>query len=205
MMLLLKGIIIGLSIAAPVGPIGILCIRRTINQGRRYGFVSGLGAATADGIYGCVSAFGLTMITQFLLGQKLWIQLIGSVFLCYLGVQSIRSRSADETVSGLSSGLLKTYSTTFFLTITNPMTILSFLGIFAGIGLSNSSDYVSGSLLVLGVFLGSVLWWFLLSTVFGIFREKLNRTFMLWINRVSGAVLLGFGAVAIILMMEELS
>lgn len=146
---LLKGLLIGFTVAAPVGPIGILCINRTLSKGRLTGFVSGLGAASADAIYGCIAAFGLTFITSFLISQKLWLQLIGGLFLCYLGIQTYRSRPAGHAASARGGGLLKSYTSVFFLTVTNPMTILFFIGIFSGIGLGKSSfDMVSALLMV---------------------------------------------------------
>lgn len=150
---LIKGLIIGFAIAAPVGPIGVLCIWRSLVQGRLYGLVSGLGAATADAIYGFIAGFGLTVISNFLLGQKFWLQIIGGCFLCYLGIQTLRSKPAENPANVQGESLLKTYTSILFLTITNPMTILSFVGIFAGLGLSNGSgNSISSIPLVLGVF-----------------------------------------------------
>lgn len=197
-MLLLKGILIGFSIAAPVGPIGILCIRRTLNQGRVYGLLSGLGAAAADASYGTVAAFGLNFIMQYLIEQSVWIRLIGAVFLCYLGIQTFRAQPPERNEGGaFTSGYLKTFLSTFLLTITNPMTILSFLGIFAGSGLSAGSGYASGIVLVLGVFAGSMLWWLILCNVFGAIGKHLGPGLLVWINRVSGIVLLVFGIVMV--------
>ncbi|REE84393.1 threonine/homoserine/homoserine lactone efflux protein [Paenibacillus taihuensis] len=191
-MLVWKGILIGLSIAAPVGPIGVLCMKRTINQGRLYGFFAGLGAATADGLYGLIAAFGFDLITSGLLAQRFWMSLIGGLFLCYLGVQSIRSNAAPNAEAGMSRNTAAAYLTTFLLTITNPMTILSFLGIFAGLQVTGATT-ADSVLLVVGVFTGSMLWWLFLSIVIGAFRTTLSGGAMMWINRLSGLVLLGFG------------
>jgi len=120
-----KGLIIGFAIAAPVGPIGILCIRRSITQGRMYGLVSGLGAATADAVYGFIAAFGLTVISNFLIDQRFWLQVIGGCFLCYLGIKTLWSKPSENAANVLGGSLLKAYTSTVFLTITNPMTILS--------------------------------------------------------------------------------
>ncbi|SEM71112.1 LysE family translocator [Paenibacillus sp. OV219] len=195
-MLVWKGIVIGLSIAAPVGPIGVLCMKRTINQGRLYGFFAGLGAATADGLYGLIAAFGFNLITSGLLAQQFWISLIGGLFLCYLGIQSIRSNAAPGAEAVKSRNIATAYLTTFLLTITNPMTILSFLGIFAGLQITSATTGDS-LLLVLGVFTGSMLWWLFLSVVIGAFRKTLSGGAMRWINRLSGLVLLGFGIASI--------
>lgn len=196
---IINGIIMGFSIAAPVGPIGVLCIRRTISNGRLSGLVSGLGAATADGLYGCVAAFGLTFISSFLVSQQFWLRLIGGAFLIYLGVKTLISKPADQAASASSNtSIAGDYLSTFFLTVTNPMTILTFAAIFAGMGLSNTGGgYASAGLLVLGVVIGSALWWLCLSGVVGFFRQKFNETGLIWVNRISGIVITGFGILAI--------
>ncbi|MCM2605843.1 LysE family translocator [Rossellomorea marisflavi] len=196
---LLKGLLIGFTVAAPVGPIGILCINRTLSKGRLTGFVSGLGAASADAIYGCIAAFGLTFITSFLISQKLWLQLIGGLFLCYLGIQTYRSRPAGHAASARGGGLLKSYTSVFFLTVTNPMTILFFIGIFSGIGLGKSSfDMGSALLMMTGVFLGSAAWWLSLSFGVSLFRKKFSNDTLAWINRLSGIIVFGFGVFALL-------
>jgi threonine/homoserine/homoserine lactone efflux protein len=200
---LLKGIIIGFSIAAPVGPIGVLCIRRTLADGRAAGLLSGLGAASADAIYGCVAGFGMTLISSFLVNQQNWIRLIGGTFLCYLGVKTLFTKPAQNPADVKKKGFLGSYASTFFLTLTNPMTILSFAAIFAGLGLASlNSNYSSAGILVLGVFFGSAAWWFLLSGVVGFFREKFNLTAMQWVNRISGVFILGFGVFALISLIK---
>lgn len=199
---LLKGLLIGFTVATPVGPIGILCINRTLSKGRLTGFVSGLGAASADAIYGCIAAFGLTFITSFLISQKLWLQLIGGLFLCYLGIQTYRSRPAGHAASARGGGLLKSYTSVFFLTVTNPMTILFFIGIFSGIGLGKSNfDLMSALLMVTGVFLGSAAWWLSLSFSVSLFRKKFSNDTLAWINRLSGIIVFGFGVFALLQML----
>ncbi|OCT15887.1 lysine transporter LysE [Paenibacillus pectinilyticus] len=196
---LLKGLLLGFSIAAPVGPIGILCMRRTLTLGRLHGFLSGLGAATADAIYGFIAGFGLTLITSFLLDQKVILQLVGGLFLIYLGVQTFRSKPAAHAAKATGDTLFKSYASTLLLTITNPMTIMSFVGAFAGLGLGGSGDagFTPAIALVIGVFTGSALWWFLLSLVIGIFRDRIQGTAFLWINRMSGLMLIAFGLFAV--------
>jgi threonine/homoserine/homoserine lactone efflux protein len=196
---LLRGLVIGFAIAAPVGPIGVLCIRRTLAEGRAAGLVSGLGAATADAIYGFIAAFGLTYVSSILIGQQQWIRLIGGVFLCYLGLRTFYARPAERPSSSEGIGLVRAYVSTFFLTLTNPMTILSFAAIFAGLGIGSvTGDYSSATLLVLGVFLGSGLWWLLLSGGVSLFRTKLKPRALGWINTISGIVILGFGVTALL-------
>ncbi len=196
---LLKGLIIGFSIAAPVGPIGVLCIRRTLTEGKLSGFVSGLGAATADAIYGCIAGFGLAFISNFLISQQLWLRLFGGVFLCYLGLKTLLAKPAGQEASTKGNGIISNYVSTFFLTLTNPMTIISFVAIFAGLGLaSTSNNYASAGILVLGVFMGSALWWLFLSGGVGLFREKFNHRELQWVNKISGTIILGFGLFALL-------
>ena len=196
---LLKGLIIGFSIAAPVGPIGIICIRRTIALGRLHGFLSGIGAATADAFYGSIAAFGLTFISDFLIQQKIWLGMIGGLFLCYLGITTLLSKPSQNSPRFGSDNLINTYGNTFLLTLTNPLTILSFAAIFAGFGLVKvSGAYNSAALMVLGVFLGSSCWWFLLSMVTGVFRKRINFSMLIWVNRFAGLMIFGFGVTATI-------
>ena len=192
--LLLKGLLIGFSIAAPVGPIGALCIRRTLANGRAAGLVSGLGAATADAMYGCIAGFGLTFISSLLMSQQLWLKLIGGAFLCYLGIRTLLARPAAQAANASGVGLFGAYASTFFLTLTNPTTILSFLAVFAGLGLASAAgNYGAAALLVLGVFIGSALWWLLLSGGVALLRARITPAALVWVNRVSGLVILAFG------------
>jgi threonine/homoserine/homoserine lactone efflux protein len=196
---LFRGLIIGFSIAAPVGPIGVLCIRRTLSEGRASGLVSGLGAATADAIYGCIAGFGLTFISNFLVSQQVWLRLIGGGFLLYLGLKTFLAKPAEQAALVKGNGLVSAYASTFFLTLTNPMTIISFAAIFAGLGLAGTSgNYLSAGVLVLGVFTGSALWWLILSGGVGVFREKFNPHALQWVNRISGAIITGFGLFALL-------
>jgi len=199
MPLYLKGLLIGFSIAAPVGPIGILCIRRTLAEGRLSGLVTGLGAATADAIYGSIAGFGITLISAFLLQQQQWIRLIGGAFLCYLGIKTFFARPAESTSSLRPGNLLGNYVSTFFLTLTNPLTILSFAAIFAGLGLGMAAgDLTAAGFLVAGVLTGSALWWLLLSGGASLARRQVSPVLMRWVNRASGLTILGFGVGALI-------
>jgi threonine/homoserine/homoserine lactone efflux protein len=197
---LLKGIIFGFSIAAPVGPIGVLCIRRTLAEGRMYGLVSGLGAATADAIYGCIAGFGLAFISDILIGQQTWLRLIGGAFLCWLGVRTFVSRPAERAASASGEGLLGAYASTLFLTLTNPATILAFAAIFAGLGVVSAAggNYLSAGMLVLGVFTGSALWWLILSGGISLFRGRFGPDALRWVNRISGIIIAGFGLLALV-------
>jgi len=203
---LFRGLIIGFSIAAPVGPIGVLCIRRTLAEGRASGLVSGLGAATADAIYGCIAGFGLTFISNFLVSQQVWLRLVGGVFLCYLGLKTFFARPAEQAALAEGKGLVGAYASTFFLTLTNPLTIISFAAIFAGLGLaSTSGNYLSAGVLVSGVFIGSALWWLILSGGISVFREKFNLHGLQWVNRVSGVIIVGFGLFALLSALQLVS
>lgn len=196
---LVIGLIIGFSIAAPVGPIGVLCIRRTLAEGRLHGLVSGLGAATADAIYGGIAGFGLTFISDMLVQQQIWLRFFGGVFLCFLGLKTLLAKPSEKSPSEKRTGLLGSYGSTFFLTLTNPMTILSFAAVFAGIGLGSTLvDYGSAALLVFSVFAGSALWWLILSGSVSLLRKKVTPRVLRWINMVSGAIIMGFGVFALV-------
>ena len=194
---LLTGIVVGFSIAAPVGPIGVLCIRRSLAQGALMGLLTGLGAATADAGYGFIAAFGVTAVSMFLLDKQLWLSLIGGVFLCYLGIITFRSLPADDLSTASGGSHLAVYASTFLLTLSNPTTILSFIAIFAGFGLGAFASYWAASAMVLGVFFGSTFWWIILSSSVGFFRSRLSQTGMRWINRISGTMILSFGVIAL--------
>jgi threonine/homoserine/homoserine lactone efflux protein len=194
--LFLRGFLIGISIAAPVGPIGVLCIRRTLSNGKLIGFLSGMGAATADMIYGAIAAFGLKVITDSLVENAFWLRIIGGCFLLYLGVKTFLEKPAEQAAQATQSGYLSAYLSTFFLTITNPMTILSFAAIFAGTMLAAKTN--SPLLLVAGVFSGSATWWLTLSLGIGLMRGRLTASHMAWINRISGSIITIFGIAALI-------
>lgn len=196
---LLSGVVIGFSIAAPVGPIGVLCIRRTLAEGRLHGLVSGLGAATADALYGCIAAFGLAFVSDFLVQQQVWLRVVGSAFLLFLGVRTILAKPKQKPQDDKKLGLASSYGSTFLLTLTNPVTIISFAAVFASLGLgSTASDYGSAALLVLSVFTGSSSWWLILSGSVSLLRAKVTPRVLLWINRVSGAIIVVFGVVALL-------
>jgi len=195
---LFKGILLGFLIAAPVGPIGLLCIRRTLTEGRASGIVSGLGAATADSFYGSVAGFGLTFISSLLLDQRLLLHLAGGVFLCYLGVTTFLSKPVETGASASGRGLLGAYASALFLTLTNPMTILSFAAVFSGLDIvSAAGGYAASGLLVLGVFIGSALWWLILVSVVNLFRAKFSTHYLHWVNRIAGVILTGFGLLSL--------
>ncbi|MFZ2489784.1 MAG: LysE family transporter [Anaerolineae bacterium] len=194
----LRGLALGFAIAAPVGPIGVLCIRRTLAEGRLAGLVSGLGAATADALYGLVAAFGLTFISNVLLSWQSGIRLAGGLFLLYLGIKTLLAPAAERPAETQGRGWLGNYTSTLALTLTNPITILSFAAVFAGLGLGSASgNYLGSAVLVAGVFSGSALWWLTLSTLVSLLRSRITPTGLRWINRISGVVILGFAIAAL--------
>lgn len=194
-----RGLLIGLSIAAVVGPMSILCIHRTLNFGQRYGLISGLGIASADAVYGSIAAFGVTVIATFLVSQQIWIRLIGGLFLVYLGIKTILTRPAERAATAQANSFFGAYASTLLLTLTNPLTILSFAAIFAGIGVGGvSRSYLSAAIVVLGVFAGSTLWWCILTSGVSLVRGKLTSSWLLWINRVSGGIIAVFGVIALL-------
>ncbi len=192
--LFLKGVVVGLSMAVPVGPIGILCIRRTLLEGRLSGFVSALGLATADVVFGCIAGFGLTFISDFLISQQFWLRLIGGLFLCAIGLKVLLTKFVEREVASRGKGYLGAYTSMFFLTLTYPMTVLIFLGIFAGLGIGNArGNYAAIAALVFGVFIGSILWWAILSSFIGALRDRFRNQNWQWVNKISGILITGFG------------
>jgi threonine/homoserine/homoserine lactone efflux protein len=188
-----KGLVFGFILAAAVGPMWLLCFRRTLASGVLVGLVSGMGIATADGIYGAIAAFGLTAVSGFLLGQSFWLGLAGAAFLTYLGVKALFSRPLEiHEKKADRIGLAKAFLSTLGLTLTNPPTILAFAAIFAGLGLVSSGDYSAAAWIVLGVFLGSAAWWTILAAAAGRLRGRLGPRLARGINVVSGISILGF-------------
>jgi len=195
-----RGLVIGFTVAMAVGPMSLLTMRRTIAHGRLYGLVSGLGIATADASYGAVAAFGLTAVTAVLVGARTALGVAGGAFLIWLGARTIVDRAvATEAAAAAGSdrpGLPAAWLSIYGLTMTNPMTILSFAAIFAGFGLAGGS-LLEAALLTIGVFVGSSLWWIALTSVVGRLRTRLTPAVLVSINRASGVALLVFGVLAI--------
>ncbi len=197
--LLLKGAAIGLAISVPVGPISLLCIQRTLASGRLVGLVSGLGAATADAIYAAVAALGLVFISEILIGQQPLLRLIGGGILILLGLRILLTKPAKESTPAEKSGLPSAYASTFVFTLTNPLTILFVAAIFAGLGAETiNGNIFSGAPLILGVFLGSALWWFLLTGGVSLLRDRVTPRVIRWVNLGSGTIIALFGAAAVI-------
>ena len=199
--IILKGMIVGFVIAAPLGPIGILCARRMLTYGRRAGFFSGMGAATADVVYGFIAAFGLSFVSEILISYQSWFRLRGGAVLFFLGIRTFREQPAKTVDNpGLKRWQRFTgmFTSTFFLTLTNPMTILSLAAVFAGFGLAGAMGSLhSAEILVLGVFLGSALWWLFFVGVFSIFKRQFSHHELQWINRIAGLIIAASGVLAL--------
>lgn len=191
----IKGALLGFSIAAPVGPIGLLCIQQSLARGRLAGLACGLGAATADAAYGAVAAFGLSAVSGFLIHVAGGFQLLGGLFLVYLGAVTIRQAPAAHAAhTPVTSGNWGRYAATFGLTLANPTTILSFIAAFAGLGLTSENRTTSAALaMVSGVFAGSAFWWLLLSQAVGALGAWFTPSRLCWVNRFAGAFLIAFG------------
>ena len=192
MTLFLKGLGFGFVLAGTVGPMWLLCFRRTVAHGPLAGFASGMGIAVADGFYGAVAAFGLTAISEALLAHRFWIGLVGAVFLLYLGVKTLLSHPTLEKPSEERKSYANAFLSTLGLTLANPPTILAFVAIFAGLGLASNADYGTAALIVAGVFLGSASWWIILAAGAGWLRDRMGAGLARAINVVSGISILGF-------------
>lgn len=193
-MLFLKGILIGLLIAIPVGPVGILCVHRVMAKGRLAGLFSGLGAAVADGLYGAVAAFGLTLISNFLLERSFWIRLFGGIFIVFIGVKMYFARPATDIKDDVPNTLVRDFLSTFIITITNPLTIMGFLAIFAGLNLIDPQrGLLDASILVSGVVAGSGIWWLALVLIFGFVRSKFDFSYLNAVNKIVGVLIVILG------------
>lgn len=193
----LKGIAIGFVMAIPIGPIGIMCIRKTLTEGRLSGLIIGLGAATADLFYGCVAAFGLTIISDTLNSQRIWIRIVGGALLFFLGIKTFRAQPKDPKLKISGSGRLRSYFTVVVLTLTNPLTIFAFIAVFAAFGLGDGLSFFSAIVLVAGVFIGSCLWFFSLTSGTIIFRKKLDLVGLKWVNKIAGILIIISGLIVI--------
>jgi len=196
--LFVRSMIIGFSIAAPVGPIGVLVIRRTLSEGRWMGLMTGLGAAVADAFYGALGAFGLTLITGWLVNSEGWLRNGGGLFLCWLGIRTLLAKPATTPAPASAATRFAAFVTTFALTLTNPLTILSFIAVFAGLGVADTgNDSFAARTVVSGVFIGSAIWWLILSEGVSLLRHRITPAVLLWVNRLSGLMVLAFGVFAL--------
>jgi threonine/homoserine/homoserine lactone efflux protein len=191
-----RGAVLGFCLAAPVGPIGLLCIQRTLARGRRYGFVSGLGAATADASYGLVAGFGFGAAQRFLVAHATALRVGGALFLVYLGVQALRARVATRDGGGDGGGLVRAWLSTLLLTLSNPMTIVSFAALIASALPATAQPATAIALFVVGVFAGSAAWWLTLALVTGALRGLMLARLRL-VNVAAGLAILGYAATSL--------
>jgi threonine/homoserine/homoserine lactone efflux protein len=197
--ILIEGILIGFVVAVPVGPLGLLCINRALMLGPLTGLFSGLGVATADAVAAGLAALGIYFVSDFLSDHQTILRLLGGIFLIYLGLNIYTSKPKPQLPPSNVNGLVAAYATTLFLTFSNPVTILSFIAIYAGWHVeSMSGHYVSAAILASGVFIGSALWWLALFLGLTAFRERFNLRLLAWVHRVSGIVIAGFGLLVLL-------
>ncbi len=198
---LVNGMVVGFSASIPLGPIGVLCIQKTINKGRMSGFMSGMGAASADTIYAIIAGFGLSFITNFIVSQQLVLRIIGAIILFYLGIRIFRTNPAIQIrrEGRKSKNILADYFSILFLTLSNPLTIFLFGAVFAGFGIiEGNADFKSVLLLVTGVFIGALTWWTLLTGVVNLFRSKFRLKRIWWINKITGILIMVFSVLALV-------
>ena len=195
---LLIGIIVGFTLAVPIGPIGFLCIRQTLEKGRLPGLIVGLGGATADFLYSGIAAFGLTIISNVLDTQRIWIRLIGGAIIVILGINIFRTKHKTSNVPLNSAGMLKSYIETFLFTLTNPLTVFAFITVFAALGLAKGINHFSAALLAFGVFIGSMLWFLLLNSFVSLIKHKVGQNWSLRVNKITGSLIMISGIVTIV-------
>jgi threonine/homoserine/homoserine lactone efflux protein len=198
--LLVTSAFVGVIMAAAVGPIWMLCFRRALVDGFWSGFASGLGAAGADALYAAVAAFGLTFVSDFLIAHRSAFLFGASLFLIWLGVRMFRARPGRVPAAIHASGLAQACGVTLVLTLANPMTILSFLAIFAGLGLTGARDLATATAMVLGVFLGSTLWWIVLCGLAARLGARLGDATFVALNRTAGAFVVTFACYQLLLL-----
>lgn len=201
--IIINGFIFGLVLAAPVGPVGVLCVQRTLSEGRMHGLLSGLGAAVGDAIYGAIAAFGVSAVQLWISDHQVSLRTIGGILLLLLAAKTLILRSNRKNQKNVgklhTENLLQDFVSTFLLAITNPITILTFAGLFVTLGSTDVGDSVNNAaLLVFGVFIGSALWWFALAFTANLARPYIDGGYQKWVSRISAAILISFGVYALI-------
>lgn len=199
--LLVKGIIVGLLASIPLGPIGVICIQRTINKGRLSGFLSGVGAATADTIFAAIAGFSLTFVISYIEEKQILFQALGGVIVFLLGIKIFFTNPVRQLRrhKRKKNNLVEDYFSVLAVTITNPLAIFLFIALFASLGVvTDDTNWTHSLVTTSGVFLGAVLWWYILTTLVNIFRTKFRLKQLWWINKLSGAAIFTLGAIAII-------
>ena len=201
--LLSKGLMAGLAIAVPVGPVNVLCASRTLSKGRLSGLMSGFGAATADALYGAIAGFSITFLIEFLERQEFWIRVFGGILLVAIGIMYFRKPAQAPNPQNDDGSVHSDYSSTLLLTLTNPTTVLSFVAVLAGLGMGGQRAWWLTFLLVGGIFLGSMLWWVILVLLVNRFRDRFDQSAMCWMNRIAGIAIGGFGVVTFLIGIQH--
>lgn len=209
--ILIQGIIFGFFLALPVGPVGVLCVQRTLAEGRLHGLLSGLGAAVGDALFGAIAAFGVSAVKDWLEAHQDDLRIVGGFVLLVLAARTVygsRSKRSDKPIKRspkenenrvVTQSLVKDFFSTFMLAVTNPITLIAFAGLLATLGITDAGASVgNASILVAGVFLGSAGWWLAISTTAGVFRPFVDGTYQIWMNRVSAGILFCFGVYALL-------
>ncbi len=203
---ILDGIVIGFSASVPLGPIGVLCIQRTLNKGQMAGFLSGLGAALSDTIYAIIAGFSLSFIVSFIEEQMLYIQIFGAVVLIFMGVKIFYSNPAKQLRKQQrgKGSLLQDFISSFLITISNPLAIFLFLAFFAGFGVvEKGGNFYSHLFIIAGVLAGASLWWFILTFVVSLFRSKINLRRLWWLNKIAGATIVVLVVIAFLVFLID--
>ena len=199
--LLFRSLIVGLLVSIPLGPIGVLCIQRTLNKGRRSGFISGLGASSADTVFALIASLGLTIVINFVREQQQYFQIAGGLIVLYIGfkifytnpVKQLKLQRMNKTM------LSQDYVSVFLLTLSNPLAILLFIGIMAAINMANESlSVIEIFIFLAGVFTGSAAWWFLLAFLANRFRKRIRLRSIWWMNKITGTAVFILGIVVLI-------
>lgn len=193
----LRGVLIGLLFGVPAGAVGAMTVQRTWNYGIKAGLLTGFGSSVADCIYACVGAFGLTVISEFLLKYQTVINLAGGGLVLYMGLHLLLSKKKPDEIPSVS-GRIKTFLSSFLVGITNPAAVLTFLFAFSYFGISGDTNLMQGICLVIGVFLGTYLWWTALSVIVGILKGRQKKEHLQVMNRIFGVILCLFGMVVFI-------
>jgi threonine/homoserine/homoserine lactone efflux protein len=200
----IKGLIIGFAMAVPIGPVGIMCIRKTLAEGHLRGLVIGLGAATADSLYGIVAAFGLTFVSDVIISQQFWLRIVGGGLLLFLGIRTLCAKAKAPVPHLANNQLWRSYLSAIFLALTNPVTFFAFVAVFAAFGLGYRLVFITACSLVLGVGLGSLLWFLILGYIATIFKKKLDSGGLLWVNRISGGLIILSGIAAFVSLLKRI-
>ncbi len=197
----IKGIVVGLLASIPLGPIGVICIQRTINKGKVSGFLSGLGAASADTIFAAIAGFSLTFIINYIEERQIIFQAVGGAVVFLLGIKIFFTNPVKQLRrhKRKKDNLLEDYLSVLAVTITNPLAVFLFIALFASLGVvTDNINWAKSLITTSGVFLGAAIWWYILTSLVNIYRRKFRLRQLWWINKISGAAIFTLGAVAII-------